>query len=96
MKTNHGPSGYGRLNGKTRVNCINHPLIEIRFKRREWNSEKHHEKHPPVKTRISVLSDDLFGQGVSKLDMIDVVAVSLITLSLSIRIALQFREHSVK
>ena len=54
MKTNHGPSGYGRLNGKTRVNCINHPLIEIRFKRREWNSEKHHEKHPPDKTRNSV------------------------------------------
>ena len=58
---------------------------------------KHNEKHPPDKTRISeCLSDDLFGQVVFTLDVIDVVAISLITLSLSIRISLQFREHLIE
>ena len=42
------------------------------------------------------LSDDLFGQGVFTLDVIDVVAISLITLSLSKRISLQFREHLIE
>ena len=49
-----------------------------------------------MKLGIVCLLDDLFGQGVSILDMIDVVAVSLITLSLSIRISLQFREHLIE
>lgn len=54
MKINYGLFGYGRLNGKIRVNCINYFFIEIRFKRREWNFEKYYEKYLFDKIWISV------------------------------------------